>query len=160
MIAYGETNDNGEFEYGFLPSGTYRFFVEYPGIPLDQSAFIEFEIGEAGVSDTEFVLAVFASPQGVTIEIVLGITTDYFVDFHIYPNPTTDLLTIEYDQIKLDDVTMEIMNLQGQVLYTNHLHRHNNKVQFDTSLLSPGQYFVRFSGGGNLEPLIYKIIKK
>ncbi len=160
LIAYGETNDNGEFEYGFLPSGTYRFFVEYPGIPLDQSAFIEFEIGEAGVSDTEFVLAVFASPEGITIEIVLGITTDYFVDFSIYPNPTTDLLILEYAQIKLEKVQMEITNLQGQVLFTKELDRLKKKELFDTSILRPGQYFVRFSGGGNTEPLVYKIVKK
>ncbi|MEP0985692.1 LamG-like jellyroll fold domain-containing protein, partial [Ekhidna sp.] len=51
LIAYGETDDNGEFQFGFLPQGTYRFFVEYPGIPLDESSFVEFEVGEEGVSD-------------------------------------------------------------------------------------------------------------
>ena len=56
LIAYGETNDNGEFEYGFLPEGTYRFFVEYPGIPLDESAFVQFDVGPAGVGDNSFKL--------------------------------------------------------------------------------------------------------
>ena len=160
LIAYGETNDNGEFEYGFLPEGTYRFFVEYPGIPLNESAFVEFEIGEAGVSDDTFTLAVFASPDGIDIEIVLGLTSDYFVDFNIYPNPTTDLINIDYAEIKRDDVRMEIVNMDGKVLYTKELSRANNKIQYDTSLLNDGMYFIRFIGGGNEKPLVYKIIKK
>ena len=160
LISYGETNDNGEFEFGFLPQGTYRFFVEYPGIPLDESAYVEFEIGEAGVTDTDFTLAVFASPDGIEIEIVLGVTTDYFVDFSIYPNPTTNIINVEYDQIKLENVKMQIATMEGKIVYTRKLDRSQKKIIYDTSLLKPGQYFVRFIGGGNQEPLVYKIIKK
>ena len=106
------------------------------------------------------MLAVFASPEGVSIEIVLGITTDYFVDFNIYPNPTTELINIEYAEIKLEDVTIELVDLQGKVLYSDSMDRVRRKIVYDTSLLSPGQYFIRFSGGGNVDPLVYKIIKK
>ncbi len=160
LFAYGETNDNGEFEFGFLPQGTYRFFVEYPGIPLDPDAEVEFEVGEAGVSDTEFVLAVFASPEGIEIEFILGITTDYFVDFKLYPNPTSSLITVEYAQIKIEGVLMELVDLKGNVHYSKELDRSNRKIIYDTGLLRSGQYFLRFTGGGNSEPLVYKIIKK
>lgn len=160
LIAYGETNDNGEFEYGFLPSGFYQFFVEYPGIPLDESAFVEFEVGQEGISDTEFVLAVFVSPDGVSIELVLGITTDYFVDLSIYPNPTTDLLIVSYTEIKMEKVEMEIRDLKGAVLFSKELDNRKNQFDYDTSLLPSGQYFVTFKGGGQNTPLTYKIIKK
>ncbi|NQZ78969.1 MAG: hypothetical protein HRT61_23055, partial [Ekhidna sp.] len=75
LIAYGETDDNGEFKFGFLPVGTYRFFVEYPGIPIDESSFVEFEVGETGISDTDFKLEAFASPDGISVEIekILGV---------------------------------------------------------------------------------------
>ena len=134
--------------------------MEYPGIPLDESAFVEFEIGESGVSDDTFVLAVFASPEGVSVEIILGLTSDYFVDFSIYPNPTTDLLNIKYEEIKRDDVRMEIVDMEGKILYKKELSRSSNQIQYDTSLLKNGQYFIQFIGGGNEEPLVYKIIKK
>ena len=160
LIAYGETNDNGEFEYGFLPMGTYQFFVEYPGIPLDESAFVEFEIGEAGVTDDEFTLAVFASPDGIEIEIVLGITSDYFSDVKVYPNPTSDLIVVEYAEIRDNDTFMEIMTLDGKTIHSQKLERSSGKVQYDASLLKSGQYLLRFRNGSGKEHLVYRMIKK
>ncbi|MEM7299129.1 MAG: T9SS type A sorting domain-containing protein, partial [Bacteroidota bacterium] len=161
LIAYGETNDQGEFEYGFLPEGTYRFFVEYPGIPLDESSFVQFDIGEAGVSDDSFVLAVFASPEGIEIELVLGITSEFFTDFSIYPNPTTDILTIEYDKILGDELQMQIIDLNGKTFMSRSIPKNQNKVQVNTSTLSSGQYLIKFVDEKNKDnTLIYRLIKK
>ena len=160
LFAYGETNDQGEFEFGFLPQGTYRFFVEYPGIPLDPDAEVEFVVGEAGVSDDTFTLQVFASPEGIEIEFVLGLTRDYFTDFNIYPNPTADILNIEYSEIKVDQVIMEVIALDGQILYSKELDKTDNNFQYDTALLKPGMYVVRFRGDSRKEHLVYRIIKK
>ena len=98
LIVYGETNDNGEFQFGFLPQGTYRFFVEYPSIPVDDSSFVEFEVGETGVSDTDFKLQAFAKSSGIEvgIEAVLGVILEYFKDLEIYPNPSSEYLISEY----------------------------------------------------------------
>ncbi|MEM6642459.1 MAG: FG-GAP-like repeat-containing protein [Bacteroidota bacterium] len=160
LIAYGETNDNGEFNYGFLPQGTYQFFVEYPGIPLDESAFVEFEIGPAGISDDEFVLAVFASPEGIEIQFVLGVTSDYFVDLNVYPNPTADILYIKYSRLQQAQITMEVLDLEGRVLHTKELSQAEKQTTFDTSILASGQYLVRFRGKAAKKPLVYRIIKR
>ncbi|NQZ77750.1 MAG: T9SS type A sorting domain-containing protein, partial [Ekhidna sp.] len=163
LIAYGETNDNGEFEYGFLPQGTYRFFVEYPGIPLDESSFVEFEIGEAGVSDTEFVLAAVVTEEGITVELVLGITTEFFTDFSIYPNPTTSLINVSYDQILSETVTMELIDMNGDILVVRRLEKtQNGIVQMDMSEYAKGSYLIRFvdQQGDGESQLTYRIIKK
>ncbi len=160
LFAYGETNDQGEFEFGFLPQGVYRFFVEYPGIALDPEAEVQFTVGEAGISDDTFVLAVFASPEGIEIEFVLGLTRDYFTDFRIYPNPTADILNIEYSKIKVDQVFMEVISLDGQVLYKKELSKADDNFAYDTALLKPGMYLVQFTGEDRKQPLVYRIIKK
>lgn len=160
LIAYGETNDQGEFEYGFLPEGTYRFFVEYPGIPLDESSFVQFEIGEAGVTDDSFVLAVFASPEGIEIELVLGITSEFFTEFSIYPNPMTDLLIIEYGESK-GDIDLEISSMEGRSLYKGELQRNQRRVEINTSAYTSGQYFIKFVDKKYKDNvLIYRLIKK
>ncbi|MEM7297274.1 MAG: T9SS type A sorting domain-containing protein [Bacteroidota bacterium] len=160
LIAYGETNDQGEFEYGFLPEGTYRFFVEYPGIPLDESSFVQFEIGEAGVSDDSFVLAVFASPEGIEIELVLGITSEFFTEFSIYPNPITDLLIIEYGESK-GDIDLEISSMEGRSLFKGELERNQRRVEINTSEYTSGQYFIKFVDKKHKDNvLIYRLIKK
>lgn len=161
LIAYGETNDNGEFEYGFLPEGTYRFFVEYPGIPIDESSFVEFEIGEAGVSDSEFVLAAVVSEEGIVVELILGITTEFFTDFTIYPNPTTDVINVNYDKILSDNLVMELIDLNGNVLSSKKLEKvKNGDAEMNVSEYAKGQYLLRFIDTEKGDsPLIFRIIK-
>lgn len=147
LIAYGETNDNGEFEFGFLPFGTYRFFVEYPGIPLDESAFVQFEVGEAGISDTEFKLLAFATADGieVSIERVLGIILDYFKDLKVYPNPSTDWLNVSYRYLNSRDVRAEIVDMAGNTKWATDLSRgYNGSLKIDVSDFAEGIYFLRF----------------
>lgn len=162
LIAYGETNENGEFEYGFLPEGTYRFFVEYPGIPLDESSFVEFEIGEAGVSDDSFVLAVFASEEGISIELVLGLTSEFFTNFKIYPNPTSDMITISYDKIISENTQMEIVNAEGKTIHSTMVKKGEDQREIvDVSDYPAGQYFIRFTNESNNDhPLVYRFIKR
>ena len=161
LVAYGETNANGEFEYGFLPVGTYRFFVEYPGIPLDESAFVQFDVGEAGVSDDSFVLAVFVSPNGIEIELILGLTSKVFTNFNIYPNPTSDLLTVEYSKISNERMMMEILDLNGITIMKQSLISTQNKLEINTSELPAGQYLIRFiDPEDESNNSIFRLIKK
>ena len=160
LIAYGETNDNGEFEYGFLPSGTYRFFVEYPGIPLDESSFVQFDIGESGVSDDTFVLAVFATEEGVSIELILGLTSEFFTNFKIFPNPSQDIIYISYDKILQESMAYKIVNLEGKEMLNGIVYQKNrNTLLVDISSLTAGVYLLKFDGEGKND-LIFRFIKK
>ncbi|WP_436515115.1 FG-GAP-like repeat-containing protein [Ekhidna sp. To15] len=159
LIAYGETNDNGEFEYGFLPEGTYRFFVEYPGIPLDDSAFVQFDVGAAGIGDNSFKLAVFASEDGIFIELVLGLTSPHFTSFKIYPNPTADVININYDQVKSGKIFLEVFDIQGQEMLRKTLDRKQENITIDISDFEKGQYIFRVIDENRKDLVVYKIIK-
>ncbi|MEQ9006359.1 MAG: FG-GAP-like repeat-containing protein [Ekhidna sp.] len=160
LIAYGETNADGEFEYGFLPQGTYRFFVEYPGIPLDESAFVEFEVGPAGVGDNDFKLAVFASEDGISIEVILGASSPYFNVFHIYPNPTLDHININYDQSRTEQLSVQVLDLHGKVLMTQAIKQAEKQLSIDLSELGAGQYLIRIFDENDRNAVLYKVIKK
>lgn len=146
LIAYGETNDNGEFEFGSLPEGVYRFFVEYPGIPLDESAFVEFEVGENGISDTEFKLEAFASEDGISVSIdrILGLIFDYFKDLKVYPNPTSDVLKISYRHLRDKDVAAQLVDLSGKVLWSKDVRNgYDGYEEIDVSQYKEGIYLLR-----------------
>ncbi|WP_436515117.1 T9SS type A sorting domain-containing protein [Ekhidna sp. To15] len=162
LIAYGETNNNGEFEYGFLPEGTYRFFVEYPGIPLDQSSFVEFDVGEAGVSDNSFVLAALVTETGITIELVLGITSEFFTEFSIYPNPTVDIIHIDYDKIISEKMTMDLIDMNGKIIFSQEIKRsENGRLQIDIGEYLNGQYLLRFIDTEKSKTaLTFRVIKR
>lgn len=147
LIAYGETDDNGEFQFGFLPQGTYRFFVEYPGIPIDDSSFVEFVVGEAGVSDTDFKLQAFATSSGIeiNIEAVLGVILEYFKDLEIYPNPSSEYLNIRYRHLKSGDVTAELVDLSGNSMWTADLRDgFDGQLRIDVEGYEEGIYILRF----------------
>ncbi len=162
LFAYGETNDNGEFEFGFLPEGTYRFFVEYPGIPLDESSFVEFEVGEAGVTDDSFVLAAVVTPDGIVVELILGITSEFFTDFNIYPNPTSDIININYDKILSDNLSMSIIDMNGKQVLNQLLESgENGKIEIDLSSYQSGQYILKFfDNDKNESALTFRILKQ
>lgn len=162
LIAYGETNENGEFEYDFLPEGTYRFFVEYPGIPLDESSFVEFDIGKAGVSDNTFVLAAVVTEKGIFIEIILGITSDFFTNFQVYPNPTVNVINIRYDEIKSESIRLDLIDMNGKIqLSRADLKNEDKSLQLDLSSFNSGQYLLRFIDTTSSEGVLtFRILKK
>ncbi len=147
LFAYGETDDNGEFQFGFLPEGTYRFFVEYPGIPLDPEAEVEFEVGEQGISDTEFSLSAFATEGGVEISIdrILGLILTYFKDLEVYPNPSSDDLNIRYRHLKSKNITAELVDLTGQTKWSQDMqHGFDGELTIDVSEYPEGVYILHF----------------
>ena len=134
-------------QFGFLPQGTYRFFVEYPGIPLDESSFVEFEVGEEGVSDTDFKLQAFATEDGIQVEIeaVLGVILEYFKDLRIYPNPSSEYLNIGYRHLKSRDVTAELMDLSGNRKGSTDLRNgFDGELRIDVTDFEAGIYILRF----------------
>lgn len=147
LIAYGETDENGEFKFGFLPEGTYRFFVEYPGIPLDESSFVQFVVDESGIGDTDFKLQAFATEDGVevTIEAVLGVILEYFKNLEIYPNPSSEYLNIRYRHLKSSDVTAQLVDLSGRSMWSQDLRNgFDGEINIDVTGFEEGIYILRF----------------
>jgi hypothetical protein len=86
------------------------------------------------LSDTAFYTFVFSSTIDITNSNVL-----------IYPNPTQGILNIEFDLIGSKEVTLSLVNILGDVVYTklidNETIRYSNKL--DLSNYSNGIYFVK-----------------
>ena len=145
LFAYGETDDNGEFQFGFLPEGVYRFFVEYPGIPLDPDAEVQFEVGEQGLSDTEFSLSAFTTENGVevAIERVLGVIFEYFKDLKVYPNPAVERVKIIYRHLKAKNVAARMVDLSGTELWSKDIRSgYDGYEEIDVSDYEEGIYLL------------------
>ncbi|WP_421763866.1 Ig-like domain-containing protein [Ekhidna sp.] len=165
LIAYGETDENGEFKFGFLPEGTYRFFVEYPGIPLDESSTVEFIVGEEGISDTEFKLEAFVDEDGieVTIDRVLGLILTYFKDLEVYPNPASELVRVKYRHLKSSSVSAQLVDLTGNTYWTTKFENgFDGEKEIDISDFSEGIYLLHIfdETDRNGSVVTYRIIVK
>jgi hypothetical protein len=60
----------------------------------------------------------------------------------IYPNPVTDILNIQSDDLT-PEATVTIINQTGVVLLTKEFHRGTNSMSIDVSNLKSGLFFVK-----------------
>ncbi|MFK7954077.1 MAG: T9SS type A sorting domain-containing protein [Ekhidna sp.] len=153
LVAYSETNSDGELKFGFLPNGVYRFFIECPGVQLDPYS-VEFEIAEVGRGGSEFILSVFLKEEGIEVDIkvvpgvIVGESEAFlkaFENLQIYPNPSSDVLNISYSHLTTYAVKVELADLTGAILHHQNLQRgYDRDLIIDVSAFEEGVYILRF----------------
>lgn len=66
----------------------------------------------------------------------------------LYPNPTQDIFSIEFDNQKAGNVSIELYNINGQlikVLFDDYLNPSLCKISFNKLMLVAGNYFVKIN---------------
>ncbi|MGB3465263.1 MAG: T9SS type A sorting domain-containing protein, partial [Cyclobacteriaceae bacterium] len=150
LVAYTETDDEGKFAFDNLPPGTYRVFIEFPGIPIDPSSFSEFELGE-DLDENEIAVEATVFEDGIVIEKVeeTGVPYDYLDELKIYPNPATEgNLFITISAKRGYEIQLEVLDLRGVVVKSELLdstNLGNGTRQIDVSDLSEGIYMIKIS---------------
>lgn len=87
--------------------------------------------------------------------LVTGIKQEKISTPIIYPNPTTDFITIQLDDIQ--QATVSVTNVEGKEIYRlNNIIE--NSITFSTSELSKGIYFVKIQSKN--EQQIVELIKQ
>jgi hypothetical protein len=72
------------------------------------------------------------------------------LNFKIFPNPTTDLLTIDFQDFNINQsVKIHIINSIGQIQKTVFINE--NLSQIDVSNLPKGIYFLKIIGNENIQ---------
>lgn len=91
-----------------------------------------------------------------------NLAKDKFIpNLKLYPNPVSESGTIEFELEENGDVTLQIFNLNGQVVRevkANNLNAGKNLLAFDAQDLSKGTYILRLTSGTLSETT--KFIKK
>lgn len=70
-------------------------------------------------------------------------------DAQIFPNPSTGNITVRFTNTVSSDVTIEVSNLVGQIVYTSTASSINgsNSIDLDLVDLNNGQYIVKIDNG-------------
>ncbi len=148
LIAYTETDENGQFTQPNLPDGDYEIVIEFPGIPMDTTTSTRFTLGDVNGSGGETIsLEALITPEGIKVEdvSVTAIEEDYFKSLNIFPNPATDILNITYERMNEPGIRWQVMNLNGQELMSGDVNAGFDKIfQVDVSRLSDGIYLLNF----------------
>ena len=91
-----------------------------------------------------------AMQQGFSLnvveEIVLGLDEDNLVNsFSVYPNPINESSVLSIQSDKAFDGTIELFNLQGQLVYTSNqfIQSGQNQITLNLGDLSSGNYLLK-----------------
>ncbi len=147
LIAYKETDEEGRVSFGFLPTGYYRLNIQYPGIPMDTSSFVEFEITDE-MENSGFDLEAEVTEDGIVVKVdeVLGFSKNYFNDLNVYPVPADEKVTISYKKLTKEGVRVKLIDLQGKTVSEEYLKKGNNqKMEMDVSQIEGGVYLLYFN---------------
>jgi hypothetical protein len=89
-----------------------------------------------------------------TVSVVnVGLNDELFANsISMYPNPTSNVLNVTFEFSNTVDMTTEIYNAVGQVVYTSTMDDvTSSNLTVDVSDLSSGVYFVVFNDGNRTE---------
>jgi hypothetical protein len=143
-VAQLKTDNNGQFVFPKLDIGLYRINVEYPGIPMAQGTQSELEVTE----DSDFLnveVKATVTLDGIIIEQIdntVGLPDGYVSNLSIYPNPTTDVISIE---LRIPDHIprqLSIVDMNGREMFNSPIE-FKDRLDIDVSHFETGTYILR-----------------
>jgi hypothetical protein len=132
--------------YEITVEGSYESYVWSTG--AETSTIVVSETGTYSVTVTDDI-GCEASGQIHCINRTTGIDDLIYGDGYTiayYPNPVSDRLKVEIKNQFAKDVKIDLINIQGQILYINQYSRIQNTIEeIDISQFAKGVYYIRFS---------------
>jgi Leucine-rich repeat (LRR) protein len=120
LVGYVTTDENGEYSIDGLLPGTYRFNVQYPGIPMDTvNSNIDIEVTDNGASQTNQVIAT-VTEDGIILETTpLGVYRNTYQPWaEVYPVPSSNSIFVKLDQYRRINVLISIKTITGKTVST------------------------------------------
>jgi len=93
---------------------------------------------------------------------VLSVDEDNLAaSFSVYPNPAQDFTNLALNVNETSNVTIQVVNVAGQVVYTNNLGQVSgqNNIEISTADLEGGIYFVNLNVNGDVITERISVIK-
>lgn len=134
VVAWTETDSEGNYAFDDVPEGDYLVYVETPAA----SAGNEVELTGGKSSNQNMVLKSIETPTSINLPKIDGIS--------IYPNPAYEKITIVIDE----STEMKIYNIQGQLLMQRKINRGENVIEIGE--LNPGVLLMKI--GANFAKII------
>lgn len=93
----------------------------------------------------------------IVLNDCLGTEENELTSFEVYPNPVVDILTVQ--NLTIDgDATIEILDVEGRVIYSNELVNTSGNYQIDMSKIESGIYFVKVTAENDVQKV--RVVKQ
>lgn len=141
LVAYVETNDNGEFVIPNLPAGRYIVKCDVPGIPMDASSDIIFEL--TGEDQESLEVSLIWEGGTISVNNVRYTANKSMLEkaLSVYPNPSTGVFTVSgADGIS----SIKVLSTEGRLLEEmSGFHGVSQEIKIDMSNYPNGMYLMQ-----------------
>jgi hypothetical protein len=139
--------------------------VNSAGAKMTQTnAALGFTVGELAVlTQTDSEGNTFGSgfTAGATLSTVSILETDLSVlDVRVFPNPTSEVVSIQINRSVVDYLWVTITDMQGREIYTGQYAVFSHPIAINTALYSAGTYVLSLTDRANQLLGSYQIIKQ
>jgi Leucine-rich repeat (LRR) protein len=145
LVAYEFTNEDGEFSFDNLQSGTYLLNIQYPGYPMDQASFVKITIGTGLEGHQRAEASVEEGKIVVRQLIITGIWTKEGFKVDVYPNPTASYIKLAFPS-EATAREVELLDSKGGIIMVKEAPA--KEQQLDATGLKPGMYFINITENG------------
>jgi Leucine-rich repeat (LRR) protein len=157
LVAYVYTNENGEFVVEGLDQGTYRINIQYPGYPMDEKSFVEFNIGQ-GVRATIINVEALVINNKITVRqfIITGMEGNENYEVKVYPNPATEYLNLVF-AYESEQRELLIYSQMGRLIKDIKIQAMTNVIELPE--LEAGLYLLRIKENNTVMKAFRLIIR-
>lgn len=145
-LMYTYTDKEGYFEFTNIPYGTYKVYTEIAGKETFPSI-VELSEDNKSVKD----IRIKVSERTIREEETSGISTSFREKgIRIYPNPSSGILNIEYNNAEAGKLDLQIFDQSGKLMNTTHLDTSKEHHKIDLGDYPNGIYFIKAKGEDQL----------
>ena len=94
----------------------------------------------------------------VTVTGTASIDDINLFDFNLFPNPSSDVINLAFDNIVSEQITIEIYDVLGKLNKIDNISVANTKFSIDISSLSRGIYIIKAYFGNSIS--VQRFIKE
>ena len=94
----------------------------------------------------------------VTVTGTASIDDINLFDFNLFPNPSSNVINLAFDNIASEQITIEIYDVLGKLNKIDNISVANTKVSIDISSLSRGIYIIKAYFGNSIS--VQRFIKE
>lgn len=139
LVAFVFTNENGEFTINNLPPANYRINIQYPGVPMDETSFIDIPIGTG--NESKVTVSAVVTDEKITVreEKITGIPEQNVYPALAHPNPARESITVSFERAS-PGRSIELTDVTGSRLLRQTAH--DKDVVVDVHALQTGLYMI------------------
>jgi len=135
VVAYVETDDQGNYVFEHVPDGDYVLHVDIAGLPMVQTYDVVI-VGNEIVYGLDFVV----KKDGIEATNPVAVEETVKRPFAVYPNPASHLLSIDFPDVGA--YQLRVYNSGGALILYRDLPLVSGTVMLDVSSWSRGVYLV------------------